>query len=50
MHTLGKQRLGACHEPDYAQILAAFGAPARTYRVGQDTVMTWTENLLTRLR
>jgi hypothetical protein len=50
MHTLGNRNWGLCYQPDYSQIVAAFGIPARTYLVGQDTVMVWNENLLTRLR
>ncbi len=36
--------------PWLSNVRATFGAPARTYRVGTYTVLTWNENLLTRLR
>jgi hypothetical protein len=30
-------------------VLATFGPPARTYRVGSDTVLVWNKNLLSEL-
>ncbi|HEY4463041.1 MAG TPA: hypothetical protein VGN41_10305 [Streptosporangiaceae bacterium] len=38
---------GGNRSPIYRLALAAFGPPARTYNVGDYTVMTWNKNLLT---
>jgi hypothetical protein len=38
-----------CYPPRYRQVVAAFGQPARIYRVGQDRILVWNQNLLTRI-
>ena len=42
--------LGHPPYPPMSTVIAAFGPPARTYSVGPYTVLTWNENLLTKLR
>jgi hypothetical protein len=47
MHRLGNRDWGACVRPTYRRIVAAFGKPASSYQVGQDTILVWDKNLLT---
>ena len=39
----------SCFGAGYPQAAAAFGRPARAYRVGRDTVLVWDANLLARV-
>jgi hypothetical protein len=39
----------SCFRPSYVQVKAAFGPPARAYRVGPANVLVWDKNLLPEL-
>jgi hypothetical protein len=49
MTRLGNRNWAICREPTYSQVVAAFGRPVASYRVGRDTVLVWDTNLLTRV-
>jgi hypothetical protein len=49
MTRLGNRNWSICVEPTYSQVVAVFGQPAASYRIGTDTVLVWHENLLTRI-